>query len=96
MEQYITDDSGVFSPSVFVSGSDVYISYDLMGGSHSKLLKNGVVLYDGGFGYNFMSFFVSGNDVYVAGDDNDGSDTSPPTKAVLLKNGVVQNLTDGT
>ena len=74
--------------SVFVSNGNVYVAgeyLNMQDGTYSNLWKNGVAQNLGDFmGY---SVYVSGSDVYVAG--NDGN------VAIVSKNGVVQNLTEG-
>jgi hypothetical protein len=72
---------GSYGLSVFVSGSDVYVTG--MGPNSSPLgccngfyWKNGILEMLGGYG---TSVFVSGNDVYVAG-------------GALWKNGFIQNV----
>jgi len=67
--------------SVFVSGNDVYVAGYF-------LWKNGILQKADCWA---NSVFIIGNDVYVAGGDGDfGSNV-----AILCKNGVEQNLTDG-
>ncbi len=93
--------------SVYVSGSDVYVAgYD---GKIAMLWKNGVAqnLTDGSFTASANSVYVLGTDVYVVGtqdegaayqeiDDNGTVHNLRKSVAWLWKNGVSQNLTDGS
>jgi hypothetical protein len=79
--------------SLFVSGSDVYITgYSNIGNKNApSLWKNGTVqtLPDRGNGGMASAVYVSGNDVYVAGDVYISGGYSVAT---IWKNGVAQTL----
>ena len=77
--------------SVYVSGDDVYVvgTAQFQGTpAGTKLWKNGVEKYLADIGFGAYSVYVADNDVYVAGRDI--------RAAMLSKNDVAQNLTDGT
>lgn len=91
---------GRYANSVFVSGSDIYVAGAQF---HSTTNNNEAVIWVNGVKQNFPgyvdtkitsanSIFVKGSDVYVAGNEISGS-YSP---ARLWKNGIEQNLTDGS
>jgi hypothetical protein len=102
--QKLTDETREsMANSVFVSGSDVYVvgeyTYDMMTANSARLWKNGtlqrrsplLIYFENENNYAAAhSVFVSGNDIYVAGKYGN----SP--RAVLWKNGIAENLTDGT
>lgn len=89
--------------SIFVNGTDVYVTgYDL---NQAVIWKNGVEtilpnidkdsqVSGSGFARG-NSIYVVGSDVYVAGSATTSSNTTQ-AYAVLWKNGVGVNLTDGT
>jgi len=77
--------------SVYVSGDDVYVvgTAQFQGTPvGTKLWKNGVEQYLADIGFGAYSVYVTDKDVYVAGRDQ--------RAAMLSKNDVSQNLTDGT
>ena len=106
--QNLTDGTcNAVANSVFISGGDVYVvgyEYDTQDKSVAKLWKNGKAqnLTDGTYDAEAYSIFVSGSDVYVAGFEASGQEhpewygTYNRYVAKLWKNGVAQNLTDGT
>ena len=83
---------------------DVYVAgyeYNEQGKNVATVWKNGVAhnLSDGTYYSVALSVFVSGNDVYVAGCDYTGylgGSGRWLSIAKLWKNGIAQNLTDGT
>ena len=104
--QHLTDinDFGIaYANSVFVSGSDVYVTGNV--GGVGTLWKNGVEQnlsqtnhddYDY-YSLSANSVFVSGNDVYVAGsegwwNEEDWNTGVANGAARLWKNGIVQSL----
>lgn len=98
----LTDGKNVASAKcVYVSGSDVYVTGTEReeGKLGAKLLfwKNGTptTLTDGKHLADFtsQSIAVSGNDVYVVGTERNDAYNNV---AILWKNGVRKNLTDGT
>ncbi len=94
---------GGFPTGMFVLGNDVYVSgYGNDNGSQAKLWKNGVAtildkVATGNISANDV--FVAGNDVYVVGEKQLNTYNSffnfYPSVAVLWKNGVATNLTNG-
>jgi len=90
--------------SVFVANNDVYVvgcEENAKKTIIAKLWKNGVSqsLTDGKYSANARSVFVFGDDVYISGYESDGNkDDKGNNKdiAKLWKNGIAQNLTDGT
>jgi hypothetical protein len=85
----VTNDVFSTSTSIFVVGSDVYLSgsSEKSGKNQAKYWKNGqeVILTNGSFEARATSIFVSGNDVYVAGYERKGSNQSV---AKYWKNGI--------
>ena len=102
-------EKGAYPTGMFVSGNDVFVSgysgygYDpvtpsfyLGWGTTAKLWKNGVstILNDAPTGFSRANdVFVSGNDVFVVGDK---FITKNQSIAMLWKNGVAKNLTNGS
>ena len=94
---------GGFPTGMFVSGNDVYVSgYGNDNGSQAKLWKNGVVtildqVKTGSISANDV--FVSGKDVYVVGEKQLTTYNFDykfyPTVAILWKNGIATNLSNG-
>jgi hypothetical protein len=95
--------NGGFPTGMFVSGNDVYVSGygNDNTGSQAKLWKNGTVtildkVKTGGI--SSEDVFVSGNDVYVVGSKTlaniPGSNLNP-SLAILWKNGIATNLSNG-
>jgi hypothetical protein len=88
--QYLTGGNHItYLRSVFVSGSDVYVAghaTNINEYARALLWKNGAPQYltDGKKHGSANSVFVYNGDVYVAGSDG--------YKAVMWKNGMVQNL----
>ena len=83
--------------SVFVSGTDVYVTgfeYDISTKATAKIWKNGIAtaLTNGTQDAYAYSVFVSGSDVYVAGTEYNGSFDVPK----IWKNGIATSLTNGT
>ncbi|MCL2764936.1 MAG: hypothetical protein FWD40_06615 [Treponema sp.] len=81
--------------SIFVSDGNVYVAgydYDMHGGSDDggRLWVNGTPQK---FTGQPLSVFVSGSDVYMAGHISNDQHIEV---AALWKNGIAQNLTDGT
>ena len=89
----ITNPSNAYS--IFVSGSDVYISGEIENASGKSVATwwiNGIKqsdLSDGTTNAEARDIFVSGSDVYIAGYAEDASGDS---SAKLWKNGVDQNI----
>jgi hypothetical protein len=91
---------GGFPTGMFVTGNDVYVTgYGTNNGSQAKLWKNGTVTIIDKVSRGDISangIFVSGSDIYIVGnkyvENNLGLNLSV---AVLWKNGVATNLTDG-
>jgi hypothetical protein len=97
------DKDGGYPTGMFVSGNDVYVSgYGNNNGSQAKLWKNGVVtildqVKTGSISANDV--FVSGKDVYVVGEKQLTTYNFDykfyPSVAILWKNGIATNLTNG-
>ncbi len=91
---------GRYANSVFVSGSDIYVAgtqfHSTTNNNEAVIWKNGVIQHFPGYVDTKItsanSIFVKGSDVYAAGNEISGS-YSP---ARLWKNGIEQNLTDGS
>ena len=99
--QYLTDGTKYAEAySVYVSDNNVYVAgHD---GEIATLWKNGVAqnLTDGSQGARAKSVYVSGSDVYIVGFECKGHFNdyymSNNGIAIFWKNGVAQNLTDGS
>ena len=93
-----------YANSVYVAGNDVYLAGSIENEQHREvaiLWKNGVAqnLTDGTQNAKANSVFVWGNDIYVAGYEYSRQPNqlgSYVSVAILWKNGIAQNLTDGT
>jgi len=95
------DLSDGIASSVYVVGSDVYVSGNGKNGSNNvaKVWKNGVAqdLTDGTKSASASFVYVAGNDVYVAGYELTPVPVgAAPSTVKVWKNGVAQDLTDGT
>jgi len=98
--------NGGYPTGMFVSGNDMYVSgYASGSGSQAKLWKNGVVtIIDNiasgvGGTVSANDVFVSGNDVYVVGQKQLTTYNFDykfyPSVAILWKNGIATNLSNG-
>jgi hypothetical protein len=104
IEQSLTDGTyAAWAQSICVSDGDVYVAFleqNAQKHFNAKFWKNGVVqnLTDGSRYSAANSVYVFGSDVYVVGYENKGKPNGYGglnAVAVLWKNGVAQNLTDG-
>jgi hypothetical protein len=97
------DKDGGYPTGMFVSGNDVYVSgYGNNNGSQAKLWKNGVVTILDQVKTGSISakdVFVSGKDVYVVGEKQLTTFNFDykfyPSVAILWKNGIPTNLSNG-